>query len=341
MSSRLFGVGIAGPRVTDAERAILTAHPPWAVILFRRNLESIAQTQALIRDLKQLGVRFVLVDQEGGPVDRLAGLLAPTPSFQAAARGKAARWLGSVTGSALAALGFDVDLAPVVDRCAEGGAQVLGERCASADPHEVLAAAGDFLDGLHEQGIGGCLKHFPGLGRAHLDTHKAFPMLEHDLHAEALDIAPFDGLMHRARAIMISHLGGPEGLPASLSPERATRFLRDRLDFDGVAFSDDLEMGALDAFGDLPTRCAAASAAGCDLLLVCKQIERYPDCVAAVEASVPSERRAEAGQRLEEYAAHLGELRAAVRKPTPTPEVLIAQIRELARTLGGPLRGPT
>ncbi len=330
MSSRLFGVGIAGPRLTDAERAILKTHPPYGVILFRRNLVGLAESQALIRELKGLGSPFLFVDQEGGPVDRLAGLLAPTPSFQAAARGGAARRLGDLAGAALALLGFDVDLAPVVDRASEGaGALVLGERSASADPHEVLLAGGEFLAGLHERGIGGCLKHFPGLGRARLDTHKALPVLEPDPHQEALDLAPFDGLMGTARAVMISHLGGPDGLPASLSPERATGLLRDRLGFDGAAFSDDLEMGALDAFGDLPERCARAAAAGCDLLFVCRQIERYPECVAKVEASVSRERRDEAARRLEDYARHLGSLRAASRGPTPTAATVAAQLREL------------
>lgn len=340
MSAGLFGVGISGPRVTDAERAILGDHPPYGVILFRRNLESLAQTQELVRELRSLGVRFLLIDQEGGPVDRLAGILAPFPSFQAAARVGAARRLGELAGSALSVLGFDVNLAPVVDRCTEGaGALVLGERCASDDPHAVLQAGRDFLEGLHARGMGGCLKHFPGLGRARVDTHRAFPVLAPDLHAEALDLAPFDGLMHDARAVMISHLGGPEGLPATLSPERATRLLRDRLGFDGAAFSDDLEMGALDAFGDLPQRCVAAASAGCDLLLVCKRIDRYPECLAAVEAGVPQERRDEAAARLEDYAGHLAGLRSASAAnsvaggPAPTREGLIAQLRELQDAL--------
>jgi beta-N-acetylhexosaminidase len=334
MSAGLFGVGIAGPSLSDSERAILRAHPPYGVILFRRNLQDVAQTRALIEELRAAGARFLLVDQEGGPVDRLSGILAPSPSLQAAARGGAARWLGELAGAGLALLGFDVDLAPVVDRCSEGaGALVLGERCASEKPHEVLQAGRDFLEGLHARGIGGCLKHFPGLGRARVDTHQAFPVLEPNLHEEALDLAPFDGLMHAARAVMISHLGGPEGLPASLSPERATRLLRDRLNFDGAAFSDDLEMGALDAFGDLPQRCAAASSAGCDLLLVCRQIERYPECVAAVEASVSPERRAEAAERLEAYAAHLMQLRAAAKEPPPSAERLVAELGELGTSL--------
>ena len=99
--------------------------------------------------------------------------------------------------------------------------------------------------------------------------------------------------------------------------------LRDRLAFDGAAFSDDLEMGALGAFGSLAERSAAACRAGCDLLFVCKTIEEYPDCVAAVEKGVPPERRAEAGARLEEYAAHVAALKRAARKD-PVPLSVVA-----------------
>ena len=261
-------------------------------------------------------------------------MLSPTPSFRRAAAGGLSRRLGELCGSALAALDFDVDLAPVVDRCIAGaGAVVLGERCVSSEPHEVLSAARNFLSGLHSQGIGGCLKHFPGLGRARLDTHVALPMIEHDLHQEALDLAPFDGLMETARAIMISHAAGPDGVPASLSEERATRLLRDRAGFAGAAFSDDLEMGALAAFGDLPERCAQASAAGCDLLFVCRQTQRYMECVAAVERSVSVSRRVQASRRLEEYALHLARLRKEADGQSVNPATLTAQIQELARTL--------
>ena len=335
MSSRLFGVGVAGPRLTEDERKILTARPPYGVILFRRNIQDLDQLHRLSSELRGLGTRFLFVDQEGGPVDRLGELIAPLPSFRRAARAGAARRLGELAGGALAALGFDVDLAPVVDRGVEGaGALVLGERCASEDPGEVLRAGGDFLDGLHAQGIGGCLKHFPGLGRARRDTHQALPVLEPDAHQEALDLSPFNGLMRRARAVMISHVGGPDGVPASLSAERATRLLRERLGFDGAAFSDDLEMGALDAFGDLPQRCAKSADAGCDLLLVCRQIERYAECVAAVEDSVSVSRRVEAARRLEEYGQHLQHLRAQVRGSGASPQTLAAQIRELSESLG-------
>jgi len=324
VSSRLFGVGLAGPSLAPAEREVLAAAPPWGVILFKRNLESLEALARLVADLRELGIAHLLLDQEGGPVDRLRDLVAPAPSLQKAAAAGAARRAGAVAGAMLARLGFDVDLAPVVDRgLAERGALVLGERCASEDPAQIVRGAGDFLDGLHSQGVGGCLKHFPGLGRAALDTHEALPTVPPDAAEDALDLEPFRALGERARAVMISHAAGPDGLPASLSRRVATDLLRADLRFTGLAVSDDLEMGALEAFGGLPERCARASAAGCDLLLVCRRIDAYASCVEAVERSVPAARRAEAAARVEAYTRHLAALRAAA----GPPEITLADVR--------------
>jgi beta-N-acetylhexosaminidase len=330
VSSRLFGVGVSGPELTEAERGILASQPPYGVILFRRNIESPGQLGRLIAELRGLGVRFLFLDQEGGPVDRLRDLMAPAPSLRRAATLGVARRAGELAGASLVSLGFDVDLAPVVDRAVPGaGEAVLGERAVSADPGEIVRSAGDFLAGLHSRGVGGCLKHFPGLGRARLDTHQALPVLEENRHEEALDLVPFDALMGTARAVMISHAAGEDGLPASLAEEWATIRLRDILSFEGVAFSDDLEMGALDAFGDLPERCVRAAMAGCDLLFVCKRIDVYPRCVEAVEARVPVPRRTEAAERLEDYAGHLARLQKAAPGGETIP-ALTAELRSLA-----------
>ena len=129
---------------------------------------------------------------------------------------------------------------------------------------------------------------------------------------------------------MISHAAGGDGLPASLSPAVATGQLRTGLGFSGAAFSDDLEMGALDAFGDLPERCVRASAAGCDLLLVCRRIEEYPACVEAVEGSVPRARREEALARLDAYGAHVESLRRAAGNPEITLAAIRAELKSLA-----------
>lgn len=331
MSSRLFGIGIGGPFLTVDERDILRRYPPWAVILFRRNIETATQLLALVADLKTLsGPPVLCLDQEGGPVDRLKELLGFSISFAAASRRGLARRAGELAGESCRAFGFDVNLAPVVDRgLPEAGALVLGERCAAAEPESVERAAREYLEGLHARGVGGCLKHFPGLGRAKLDTHKSLPKLAPDPEEERLDLAPFTGLMDAAGAVMISHAAGPDGTPATLSREVGTNLLRRRLGFAGASFSDDLEMGALSEFGDLPARSAAASTAGCDLLFVCKELQAYPDCAEAVRKEVLPRRRAEAAKRLQRYRRHLQTMRDLAPPVLRPMGELIADIAEL------------
>lgn len=341
-ASRLFGVGIKGTVLDAAERAILDRHPPRAVILFRRNVESEEQLRRLAADVRAIaGDVFLCVDQEGGPVDRLKDLAGPFPSFRAAwVAGEALR-AGELAGEACARLGFSLDLAPVVDRrVGAAGETVLGERTASEDPDEVVEAAAGFLEGLRSRGVAGCLKHFPGLGRARRDTHEALPLLDDDPEERRKDLAPFRALMSEAGAVMVSHAAtAPDGLPASLSWETATGLLRDGLAFEGVALSDDLEMGALSEFGGLAERSIAAARAGCDLLFVCSRIEEYPGCVERVEADAPEWRRAEATRRLDEYSRRLGELRASSPEPRPLVEIAadVAALREtIARSVGRP-----
>ena len=327
MTGALFAVGLSGTSITAGEHAILERHPPRGVILFRRNIEGLAQLGALVSELRARGL-LVLLDQEGGPVDRLRELLGPSISLRQATERGVAREAGELAGEACARLGFSVDLAPVVDRRLAGASDVvLGDRCAAEDPVSVARAANAFLTGLHALGVGGCVKHFPGLGRAALDTHRGLPLIAPDRRERNLDLLPFRRTQRRARAVMISHAAGADGLPASLSSAAIRRLLRGRLAFRGAVFSDDLEMGALSDFGDLPRRCVRASRAGCDLLLVCSRIEEYPECVRAVEREVSRQRRQEAAGRLEDYGRHLRRIQRTARRPRPVPSLIAAIAR--------------
>ena len=120
--------------------------------------------------------------------------------------------------------------------------------------------------------------------------------------------------------------------PEALSPDVATRLLRDTVGFQGAAFSDDLEMGALAEFGGLPERSAAAMRAGCDLLFVCSRLEEYPDCVACVEADVSEDRHAEAARRMDGYADRLRALSAAAPPPRPL-DAIAAEVQLLQEAI--------
>lgn len=332
MSSRLFGAGLSGPSLLPEERRLFELFPPRAVILFRRNLVSVAQTRDLTAELARLaGPPWLCIDEEGGPVDRFRDLFGPLVSFHAAASCGLADRAGSLAGEACALLGFSVDLAPVVDRLLPGASErVLKDRCASEDPPQIVRAAREFLGGLASRGIGGCVKHFPGLGRAELDTHRDLPRVAADAEQERLDLAPFEDTMDHAGAVMVSHAAGPDGRPASLDSRKIEDLLRSRLGFQGAVFSDDLEMGALALFGDLPERAAAAANAGCDLLFVCSRTDRYAAAIEAVEREVPSHRRESASRRLDIYGERLASLRASADAPTMGVDELreaLAQLR--------------
>lgn len=335
-AARLFGVGLAGPTLDPSERAILERLPPRAVILFQRNIETERQLADLCGEIRSLpGEPVLCLDQEGGRVDRLREIAGPFPSFYAAARAGLSRRAGELAADACARFGFRVDLAPVVDRRVPGaGEAVLGDRSAAEDPDRVIATAREFLEGLHSRGVGGCLKHFPGLGRARFDTHLALPVLEPDEAGEEKDLAPFRALHDLAGAVMVSHAASPvDSRPASLSRKVATHLLRDAVGFEGVTLSDDLEMGALARFGGLPERSAAAVSAGCDLVFVCSRLEEYSDCVARVASEVPEERRAEASRRIDRY---VDRLRALQRAPLPARslEAIAADVAALNQVAG-------
>jgi beta-N-acetylhexosaminidase len=335
-ASGLFGVGISGPSLRKIERSIFEHHPPRAVILFRRNIEEERQLVDLTADLRALpGEPFLCIDQEGGSVDRLRDLVGPFPSFHLAALAGFARRAGELAGEACARFGLDVDLAPVVDRRLPGaGEAVLGDRAVAEDPEAVTSAAREFLRGLHSRGVGGCLKHFPGLGRAVSDTHKALPILPSGDGEREKDLAPFRALHRLACAVMVSHAADADGgLPGTLSHETTTELLRGEVGFRGAAFTDDLEMGALDSFGGIAERSAAASRAGCDLLWVCSRIEEYPECVERVETDVPEGRRRQARLRVDRYVQHLADLKRKEVPPSRPLEVLAAHIAALRETI--------
>ncbi|MDW7967205.1 MAG: glycoside hydrolase family 3 N-terminal domain-containing protein, partial [Thermoanaerobaculum sp.] len=172
--------GVAGDRLEMEERALLEELQPGGVILFPRNLVSPQQVQELTSELHQLpGNPYVAVDLEGGRVNRLRSLVGALPSPQELAPHgpEAARQLGEVCGALCAALGVDLNWAPVVD-VAGAGSYLGGEgRCWGDNPEAVVTLAGAFLTGLEAFGVRGCLKHFPGLGSGEVDSHEQLPQL--------------------------------------------------------------------------------------------------------------------------------------------------------------------
>lgn len=311
----LLVVGVSGEALAPEEAEVLREVRPGGVILFTRNVEALEQLGDLVTAIREAAPGVLLyVDSEGGRVDRLSPLVGPAPAGEALAQAppEVAREAGRAVGESLSLFGFDVDFAPVVDLDRGEAGNALDHRYLGRSPEQVVERASAFLEGLHAAGVGGCLKHFPGLGPSRGDTHFEAGLVE--LSAEELeeDLEPFGHLGDLAGMVMVAHAVypalDPERRPATLAPPITHDLLRGRLGFRGVAVADDLEMHALDAWGDLPERCERALLAGCDLLPVCHTLDAVPAIVERLARPELAGRVAEARARLDAYRRHLREL---------------------------------
>src|ERR1035441_6774649 len=171
---QLLIIGFDGTEMSPRLASLLTKIQPAGVILFVRNITGAEQTHTLLRECQKCVATplFTCVDLEGGTVDRFRNVIGRTPSpAEVFATGSRAlfRKHGRVIGENCAALGFNVDFAPVLDLAYEASRSVMSSRAVSNDPKQVVAYAREFLRGLGAAGVLGCGKHFPGLGEAKLD----------------------------------------------------------------------------------------------------------------------------------------------------------------------------
>ena len=279
---RAFITGIAGPALTDRERAFLRETEPWGLILFQRNVTAPEALRRLIDQARDTLGRMapVLIDQEGGRVQRLGP--PHWPSYPPGAAygalydgdpemGLAAARLGArLIAADLAALGIDVDCLPLADVPAPGADPVIGDRAYGQEPAKVAAVAGAIARGLTEGGVLPVLKHIPGHGRATADSHRSLPVVNADRATlEAIDFAafrPLAGLPLAMTAHVVFTAIDPIA-PATISATIVRDVIRDSIGFKGLLMSDDISMGAL--AGSIAERTRAAISAGCDVVLHC------------------------------------------------------------------------
>jgi beta-N-acetylhexosaminidase len=268
----------------DAEEREILRHPAvGGVILFSRNFEGPEQVAALIAAIHKLRDPHLLVavDQEGGRVQRFREgftRLPPARRFgelghrQPATARRAAKSVGWLMAAELRSVGVDFSFAPVLD-LDRGLSRVIGDRALAADVNAISDLALAWTEGAREAGMAAVGKHFPGHGGVSEDSHEELPVDRRSLQdIEVRDLIPFERLIsHGLEAVMPAHLVYPsvDPYPAGFSAFWLRRILRQRLGFEGVIFSDDLNMAAAAAAGGYTERAKSALEAGCDVLLVC------------------------------------------------------------------------
>ncbi|RIA47050.1 beta-N-acetylhexosaminidase [Hephaestia caeni] len=274
--------GLAGPALTDDERAFFREAAPAGYILFKRNIENRAQVRALTDSLRDLAGRddlAILIDQEGGRVARMQPPEWPAfpagPAFDklyeiAPVSGiEAARANARAIALTLAEVGIAVDCLPLLDVAHADTTDAIASRVLGHEPMRVAAMGRATLEGLRDGGVVGIVKHMPGHGRAKVDSHFDLPVVEASAEELETDLAPFRTLAWAPMA-MTSHIvytAWDAERPATLSPIVIEEVIRGRIGFDGLLMTDDIDMKALS--GSAGEKAAAAVAAGCDVALDC------------------------------------------------------------------------
>ena len=274
--------GLSGTELTPMERELFSAAEPAGYILFGRNISSREQVRALTDSLKDLSGREnvpILIDQEGGRVARLtppewrswpeADRFARLHSVDPHTARRACQANYEALGLDLAELGITVNCAPVLDVPEPGAHDVIGDRAFGTDPVVIADLGRAALQGLSAAGIVGVVKHIPGHGRSRSDSHHELPVVNLGDEALQRDLAPFIAL-NDAPMAMTAHILYTEWDPyhcATLSNRVIQSVIRERIGFDGLLMSDDLDMKALK--GAVPELAHAAIEAGCDVVLNC------------------------------------------------------------------------
>ncbi|WP_367027209.1 beta-N-acetylhexosaminidase [Methylococcus sp. ANG] len=279
---------LAGTRISDGEREFLRHPAAGGLILFSRNYESPDQLMTLVSEVRGLRPDILIaVDHEGGRVQRFrAGFTRlPPASAYLEADGEAglaaAGTAGWLMAAELRAVGVDFSFAPVLD-VDTGISAIIGDRAFARTPDEVTAAARAFAAGMRRAGMAAVGKHFPGHGGVAGDSHLTLPEDRRELEdLLARDLLPFSALIHEdLEGIMPAHV-----LYSRIDPQTPCfsnfwlqTILRERMNFDGAIFSDDLSMAGAAPAGGYANRALAALEAGCDMLVVCNT----PDATAAI-----------------------------------------------------------
>ncbi|MCV2353318.1 beta-N-acetylhexosaminidase [Paucibacter sp. B2R-40] len=302
---QLVMVDIQGKTLDAATAAFLRDNQVRAVCLFRKNLGTEAEVRQLTRDLRAVMGPTALIglDQEGGSVVR-ATFLPQAPSAMAlgaADDASLAEQVGAGVARGLASIGVNWNFAPVLDINNNPANPVIAERSFSEDADDVTRLAGAWMRGSLKEGVACCVKHFPGHGDTHVDSHLALPTVDKSrAELDALELRPFKALRDEAPAVMTAHIVYPQidpEHPATLSTKILRDILRVEWGYDGVVITDALMMKAIFERYGYARAAVMAIQAGADMILAQGDLEEQGKSIQAlVDAFASGELTAEQGR---------------------------------------------
>ncbi|MBN2908959.1 beta-N-acetylhexosaminidase [Polycladomyces sp. WAk] len=331
-------------------RELIRRHHVGGVILFSRNIQNPRQVGELTNQLQQMAVAFephvpllIAVDQEGGEITRVDGATEfPGNMAQGATFDPDTAYASAKTvGRELRAMGINLNLAPVLDVNNNPANPVIGVRSFGENPRMVAEMGTSAIRGYHEGEVLTAVKHFPGHGDTHVDSHVGLPSVTHDRkRLDAVELVPFrEAIRGGADMVMTAHITFPAidpapGTPVTLSHRALTGLLREELGFQGVIITDDMEMGAIAKRFGTPQAAVRAIQAGADMVLVAHSLSAQRSAIAAVKQAVQSGKISE--ERIDESVRRILRLKAERLGKHAVAKQVYAHPDEAERVVGSP-----
>ena len=294
LAGQLIMVRLFGTELDADTDAFLRQYKVRGACLFRQNMTDAAQLTrftGMLRDA--MGPEaLIALDQEGGAVVRSTWVPAPPSAMALGAANdpQLAREVGAAVARAVRALGFNWNFAPVLDLNNNPHNPVIAERSFGADPDTATRIAMAWMEGSESEGVACCVKHFPGHGDTHVDSHRDLPTVDKPLaELERFEFAPFRIAAPKASAVMTAHIVYPAldpHNPATMSRPILTGILRERFGFDGVIITDGMDMHAIAHRYGAGEAAVNALLAGADMVMAIGSREAQVETVHAVAEAI-------------------------------------------------------
>ena len=294
LAGRLIMIRLSGTELDADTAAFIRAHRIRGACLFRQNMTDAAQLTRFTGDLQDaMGAdALIALDQEGGAVVRALWVPPPPSAMALGAAGDTdlARDVGAAVARAIRAMGFNWNFAPVLDLNNNPQNPVIAERSFGADPEQATALALAWMEGSEREGVACCVKHFPGHGDTHVDSHRDLPTVDKPLSELArFEFAPFRTAAPHAPAVMTAHIVYPSldaDNPATMSRAILTDLLRTQWAYEGVIITDGMDMHAIAHRYAAGEAAVNALLAGADMVMAIGSRASQEETIAAIAAAI-------------------------------------------------------
>ena len=278
---KAFIVGLKSYKLSNSEKIFLKKHKPWGVILFSRNIKSINQTKTLTNNIKKIFKDKnypILIDQEGGRVNRLNKLISfdnLTSEYFGGLYEKNRKNFNifyklfvDKTSYLLKLIGSNINTVPILDLRVKGASKIIGDRSFSKNRNTVSKIGDLCIKLFHKNSIGTVIKHIPGHGLAKVDSHNFTPIVKRSLKfLEKNDFYPFKNkACHFAMTAHVIYEKLDKHNTVTHS-KKVIQYIRKKIGFKNILISDDLSMKGLKE--DMKTKTIKAFKAGCNIVLHC------------------------------------------------------------------------